>query len=126
MSSKRISLGSTRRATPPLGPLANPAGAVGVGHRPVEGFDDVQQADFAWIHPKGEAASRALAGTQQTLAGELLQYLGQEMSRNLFLLRDVLHHGILAFLHLRQVNKGANCVLGRSRIDHQSPPYNSE
>src|ERR1039457_2457377 len=107
MSSKRISLGSTRSAKPPVGPLLERSSPL--------------RASCCRI------LARKCAGISScSLTGKLLQDLGQKVRRNLLLLCDVLHHGIFAFLHLRQVNKGANCVLGRSRINHQSPPCKSE
>jgi hypothetical protein len=41
----------------------------------------------------------------------LLQNLGQKMRRDLFLLGDVLDHGVLAFRNLRQVHKRPDGVL---------------
>ena len=76
---------------------------------------------------EGEAAGRSFAGAKQTLASKLLQDFRQEVSGNFLLLSDILHHGVFAFVHLCQMDEGANRVFSRPRIDHSLiPPRYSE
>src|ERR1035441_8867011 len=66
------------------------AGAGRVLRHSVQRFHDVPKLHVRGRHPQREAACGTFAGAQQSLPGKLLQDLGQEVRRNVLLLRDVL------------------------------------
>ena len=89
-----------------------------VGHlareQSVDRLDDMEKRDVGGCHGEGETAGRALAGTQESLAGQLLKDLGQEVGRNVRLFGNVFHHGVLAFRHLRQIDECPDRIFCRA------------
>src|SRR5438445_138864 len=117
----RIALQITHDTRMQVSPgIENPGSLVdGFGERsPVERLDQVEQPDLARRRAQGEAAGRAFTRPQHSLTSEILEDLGEKMSGDLLLLRDLPRHRIFSAGNPRQVDKGSDGVFGRPGVDH--------
>src|SRR5262245_13042232 len=88
------------------------ADAALVAPRPVHGVDNAAQGNLFWRQAQPESAAGSFARSQETVARQLLQDLGEEGGGNAGFRGDVLHHCILAWRERRHVDESADGILG--------------